>query len=526
MNTPMKLLALLCTFATTAQASTLLQGVVLAETPFRGAQVNIVDSNGMKLSTQTDNTGRYSLVIDSLRPPLALSAKAAGTATDCLHNDKLRARCMASLLLSVKKDSANTANITPFSDRLVSEVAGELGYIGPQQWIEQGRPADLRPELLTAPLTNFRRGMEKAFIALGTESARIDPIKTPIIPGDAMTTVLSVINHNRGYDNNSGEAGTAILTDSAFRPIVGLKNSGPWEPFDLNQALQDKARIATATKRILIVSDSTAATYEVSRLPRMGWGQVFQNRFLADSGVVVLNGARAGRSSRDFYNEGWYQQMGRYLQPGDYVFIAHGHNDQNCNGNKPIRGAADVRNLCTYPNDANGKPQYPQGHPELSFQHSLERYIKIARDKGAIPVLFTPTTRVKNAAGKTAFQHGPQDVVVSSHHTQSNPGYLFSGDYIATIKQTAERNQVPLIDLEQATIDFANAHPNDWMDYWLAVDANDPRYPWYKTQKSGIRTHPDTTHFQQKGAEAVAEIVARRIRQTPQLQELANKLYP
>nr|AIA94521.1 CAZy families CE12 protein [uncultured Cellvibrio sp.] len=168
MNTPMKLLALLCTFATTAQASTLLQGVVLAETPFRGAQVNIVDSNGMKLSTQTDNTGRYSLVIDSLRPPLALSAKAAGTATDCLHNDKLRARCMASLLLSVKKDSANTANITPFSDRLVSEVAGELGYIGPQQWIEQGRPADLRPELLTAPLANFRRGMEKAFIALGT----------------------------------------------------------------------------------------------------------------------------------------------------------------------------------------------------------------------------------------------------------------------------------------------------------------------------------------------------------------------
>nr|AIA85737.1 CAZy families CE12 protein [uncultured Cellvibrio sp.] len=111
MNTPMKLLALLCTFATTAQASTLLQGVVLAETPFRGAQVNIVDSNGMKLSTQTDNTGRYSLVIDSLRPPLALSAKAAGTATDCLHNDKLRARCMASLLLSVKK----AAPIPPIS---------------------------------------------------------------------------------------------------------------------------------------------------------------------------------------------------------------------------------------------------------------------------------------------------------------------------------------------------------------------------------------------------------------------------
>lgn len=521
-----KLLTLLCTLATTAQANTLLQGVVLADAPFSGALVQITDSSGQHLSTQTDNAGRYSVVIDDLRPPLLLSARASDVTTDCLHNDKLRARCMASLLISVQKDAANTANITPFSDRLVSEVAGALGYIGPQQWVEKGRPADLNPELLTTPLANFQRGMEKAFISLGVESAHIDPVTTPIVSGDAMTAVLSVINHNRGYDNNSGEAGATILTDSAYRPIVGLQNSGPWEPFDLKQARQDKVNITAAAKRILIVSDSTAATYEVSRLPRMGWGQVFQSRLRADSGIVVLNGSRAGRSSRDFYNEGWYQQMGRYLQPGDYVFIAHGHNDQNCDGEKPIRGAADVRNLCTYPNNADGKPQYPHGHPELSFQHSLERYINIAREKGAIPVLFTPTTRVKNAAGKTAYQHGVQDVVVSNHHTPAKPGYMFSGDYIDTIKQTAEQNQVPLIDLEQETIAFANAHPNDWMDYWLAVDANDPRYPWYKTQKAGVRTNPDTTHFQQKGAEAVAELVVQRIYQTPQLQDLADKLNP
>lgn len=141
-------------------------------------------------------------------------------------------------------------------------------------------------------------------------------------------------------------------------------------------------------------------------------------------------------------------------------------------------------------------------------------------------MLLTPTTRVKNRAGKTAFQQGADDVVVSTHYTVKKPGYRFAGNYIDTIKQTAQRNHVPLIDLEKATIDFANAHASDWMDYWLAVDVNDPRYPWYKTQTSGIRSNPDTTHFQQQGAEAVASMVADLIRTTPELTSLADKLKP
>lgn len=526
MTVRITLLALTCLLPVMTCASTTLEGVVLAESPFAAAQVSVIDSSGQRLMTHTNSEGRYTLNIDTLTPPLTLSAMENGPNTDCLHNNIQRGRCMASVLLTVDKETVNTANITPFSDRLVSEVAGELGYTGPQQWVERGDPARLKPALLTTPLGHFRHGMGEAFRSLGVDAAQVDPVSTPIVAGDAMTTLLAVINHNRNYDNNSGEAGAVTLTDSAFRPIVGLQNTGPWEPLDLRRAQADRAAILAAKTRILVVSDSTAATYELARMPRMGWGQVFQAHFRPDSGVLVLNGARAGRSSRDFYNEGWYQQMGRYLQPGDYVFIAHGHNDQNCNGDRAVRGAADVQNLCTYPNDAAGKPQYPGGHPEMSFQHSLERYIALARQKGAIPVLFTPTARVKNAAGETAFLRGPQDVVVSSHFTSAKPGYLFSGDYIATIKQTAAVNKVPLIDLERATIDFANAHPDDWMDYWLAVDASDPRYPWYKTQKSGTRTDPDTTHFQQKGAEAVAGMVASHIKQITELNDLAKKMLP
>lgn len=524
MHLRIKLLALLLSLPTLAQATTTLQGVVMAETPFADSKVLVIDSHGKQLITQADDEGRYLLTIDTLTPPLTLSATAAG-GDNCLHNYLPRTRCMASLLLTVDKNAVNTANITPFSDRLVAEVAVALGFIGPEQFVERTDSLHLPPDILVIPLANFREGMKSAFNELGLDAEQIDPIRTPIVTGDAITMLLSVINHNRNYDNNSGEAGGVTLTDSAFRPIAGLQSRGPWETnFDLRKAQRDKDAITSAKTRILIVSDSTAATYELSRFPRMGWGQVFQDNFRADAGVTVLNGARAGRSSRDFYNEGWYQQMGRYLQPGDYVFIAHGHNDQNCNADKPLRGPADVQNLCTYPNDDIGNLQYPEGKPEMSFQHSLERYIHLAREKGAIPVLFTPTTRVKNAEGKTAFQQGSQDVVVSGHRTDSKPGYLFTGDYIATIKQTAERNKVPLIDLEKATIAFANDHASDWMDYWLAVDANDHRYPWYKTQNSGTRTHPDTTHFQQKGAEAVSGMVAEAIRQTPALNDLAEKL--
>lgn len=531
MNSKLTILAALCLSAFSASAATVLEGMVIAERPFNNITVTLTDSAGQQRQAVTDDQGRYQLDADGLTAPLLLSAMdphpwAGVTSTDCLHNDTPRARCMASLLMTLTPERHNTANITPLTDRIVSEVATSLGYPGPQQWVLSGQAAKAQPGQLATPLRDFRQGLGKALIQVGLDPDRTDPVTLPMMPGDGMSQLLSVLNHNRGYDNNSGEAGGTILTDIRFRPLVGLQNSGPWEPFDYARAQTEKAAILSARTRILIVSDSTAATYEVSRLPRMGWGQVFEQHFQADQHVVVLNGARAGRSSRDFYHEGWYQQMARFIQPGDYVLIAHGHNDQNCDSAKAVRGAADVKNLCTYPNNARGERQFPAGQPELSFQNSLTRYIDLAREKGAIPVLLTPTTRVKNARGKTAFIQGDSGPVVSRHFTPDRAGYLFSGDYIATIRKTAADNDVPLLDLENATIAFANEHASDWQNYWLAVDADDPRYAWYKTQTSGTLANPDTTHFQQRGAEAVAHSVARLIRQTPRLAPLANMLQP
>ncbi|GGM19566.1 hypothetical protein GCM10009425_33050 [Pseudomonas asuensis] len=522
-----------------AQGATFLNGMVMADAPLTNAKVTVVDKWGKHKTALTDRKGRWRVEASGLTPPLLVSAtdltpRDGRVTQNCRYNDTLRTRCMASVVVTVPRSGNTTVNITPFTDLLVSKVTQKLGYIGPQQWVESGNAGQMREELLAAPLKALRAGLKHALTQAGVSDVeRYNPITTPMREdGKGVAAVLQVINHNRGYHNDSGEASGTILTDIRFRPIQGFSDvsttndTSGYEPFDYLRAKRELEAIKNAKVRILIVSDSTAASYEESRLPRMGWGQVFQERFRDDSSVAVLNGARAGRSSRDFYNGGWYQQMARFMKAGDYVFIAHGHNDQNCNSTKAVRGAADVKNLCTYPNDSNGKKQYPEGQPQLSFQNSLERYIALARRYGAKPVIMTPTTRVMTADRKAAFENGDTTPVGSTHWTKQNSenGYAYVGDYAATIRKTAADNRIPFIDLERMTIDFVNQHRDDWKSYWLAVDPNDPRYPYYKTQTSGTLANPDRTHFQQKGAEAVADIVAEGISQQPALVELAAKL--
>jgi lysophospholipase L1-like esterase len=296
-------------------------------------------------------------------------------------------------------------------------------------------------------------------------------------------------------------------------------NSGAYEPFDLVRARAEHKAIQQATTRIFVVGDSTSAVYEQLRYPRMGWAQLLEQKFKPEANIKVVVGSRAGRSSRDFYNGRWFAQMEQLIQPGDYVFINHGHNDQNCDAARAERGSADVQNLCTYPNDASGKIQHPAGKPELSFYNSLQGYVNIARERGAIPVLFTPTARIKNAKGE---QTTP---VVPSHFTRHKPGsnYAFVGDYSQTIQDLARAEQLPLIDLETASIRFANnvGEPG-WKNYWLVVDKS--INPYYTETMGGSPQLPDGTHFQKNGADEMARLSVELISNTPALKTLAEQL--
>ncbi|MEC5388332.1 GDSL-type esterase/lipase family protein [Uliginosibacterium sp. H3] len=511
---------LLAACSSLGTSTTTLQGVVAIGGPLPGASVTVVDTQGLTRSTKANAQGAYSVDVDGMSAPLLVSAIEAGPNTNCRYNATLRARCMAALLPAVHAGN-NIANVNPLTDRIASDVAVNLKFIGPQQFVDSGKSAGATVEQIAVATRTMRAGFKSALKEAGVADAdSFDPVTAPMkADHTGVDAVLDVINHNRNYDNPTSESSYTVLTDISFRPIVGLVGSGPYEPLDFKRAQKELSEIRNAKVRILIIGDSTAATYELERLPRKGWGQVFEEQFKPGSGVKVLNAARAGRSSKDFYNGGWYQQMSRFMQKGDYVLINHGINDQSCESLKKDRGPADVAGLCTYPNDINGKPQFPAGHPEMSFQKSLQRYVTEARAAGATPVMLTPSTKVWNEARKEGFP------VVANHYIspQTGNGFAFTGNYSQTVKDTARVDQVPLIDLEAKTIAFANAHQADWKDYWLAV-ADKLKYPYYATQASGTFEKPDTTHFQEKGAQVVAGMVADGIRETPELKPLAQLL--
>ena len=78
---------------------------------------------------------------------------------------------------------------------------------------------------------------------------------------------------------------------------------------------------------IFVIGDSTAAEkqwYKTS--PERGWGMVLQGCF--GDQIIVDNHAVNGRSSKSFLDEGRWQKILDKMQPGDYVLIQFGHNDE------------------------------------------------------------------------------------------------------------------------------------------------------------------------------------------------------
>jgi lysophospholipase L1-like esterase len=493
-------------------------GTAFEKKPLAQAEIQLVDATGKQLQTTTDAQGKYQFIHTGLKAPLLISVVSGGSAQDCNQNVNLRPVCLAALLDTLAP--TQRANINPLTDRMVSDVAVNLGFIGPQHWVDSAALNSFEKQFLIQARQNVQTGFAAALRIAGVDTIdTFDPATYPLHNNPQLVELLSLLNHNRNYHNDTGTSGHTSLTDPGFRPIVGLSNSGAYEPFDFPRARAEAKAINNAATRIFLVGDSTSAVYEQLRYPRMGWGQMLEAQFKPDANVKVVVGSRAGRSSRDFYNGRWFAQMEHLIQPGDYVFINHGHNDQNCDANKPVRGAADVQNLCTYPNNAQGQAQFPDGKTELSFYHSLQRYLTIAQRRGAIPVLFTPTTRIKNKQGEQALP------VVHSHFIQHNSQshYAFVGDYSQTIQDLARAHQVPIIDLEAASIDFANrvGEPG-WRNYWLVVDKS--VNPYYGDTVYGSSQVPDGTHFQKNGAEAMAKLAAELIKKNPALQPLAQQL--
>jgi len=220
--------------------------------------------------------------------------------------------------------------------------------------------------------------------------------------------------------------------------------------------------------KIWLIGDSTMANKEVKAFPETGWGMPFANFF--DSSVLIDNRAKNGRSTKSFMAEGLWKAVLDNLQPGDYVFIQFGHNDEG--------------------KDKVGRYTTPD-----EYRANLLRYVMEARGKGAFPVLLTPVAR--------------RNFDADGQPMESHPVYADA------VREVAAINHVALIDLDERSKTLLHAFgPDDSRTLFNYLQPGEhPNYP---------EGHRDDTHFNELGARKIAEIVLAAIRES--LPDLASHI--
>jgi lysophospholipase L1-like esterase len=210
---------------------------------------------------------------------------------------------------------------------------------------------------------------------------------------------------------------------------------------------------------IFMVGDSTMANKPVvPEYPERGWGQMLPQYF--KSGVRIENHAMNGRSSKSFLDEGRWAVVTNRLQPGDWVIIQFGHNDEKRKDPKRFT------------------------EPFGSYETNLVKFITETRAHGANPVLCTSIARRDfNAAGNLVDTHG---------------------DYIKAAREVAVAQGVPLLDLNKRTDELLRR---------LGPDRSKVYYDWFTTNDfPGLKKNiTDDTHLNATGASRVCDFAVEEI---------------
>lgn len=195
---------------------------------------------------------------------------------------------------------------------------------------------------------------------------------------------------------------------------------------------------------VWIIGDSTVNNGSKGQ---EGWGEQMPLFFDA-SKVLVENRARGGRSSRSYFDEGLWDEVAGQIKPGDFVLIQFGHNDGGGNyfdekRRASIHGTGDASET------GNG----PGGEDLVvhSYGWYLRRYASDTIQRGATPILISPIPR----------NRWKEDGTVEREDLKYG---LWAG-------QTAERMEVPFLDLNAIVADYYDAmgpekvqqfFPDDW----------------------------------------------------------------
>lgn len=214
-----------------------------------------------------------------------------------------------------------------------------------------------------------------------------------------------------------------------------------------------------AAAHLHLAGDSTLATKERrTPNPEYGWGEMLPRYF--DARLTVVNHATNGRSTKSFIDEGRWQKLVDALQPGDWVIVQFGHNDQKADAARHTE-------------------------PRGEFAANLRRMVADARAQGATPLLATSVARRKWTPEGTRLVD-----------TQ--------GDYVVAMREVAAAENVPLLELNRLTTALEEAHGVEGskrLHLWIAPDV-------YARQPKGWQ---DDTHYSAYGAERVAALAVQEI---------------
>lgn len=207
---------------------------------------------------------------------------------------------------------------------------------------------------------------------------------------------------------------------------------------------------------IFWAGDSTVKQNSIATYPQTGIGQVF-DRYVKRYQVQIENYAENGRSTKQFIDEGRLATIYDRIHAGDFLFVQFGHNDEK----------------------ASDPARYTD--PETDFPANLERFVNVARNKGATPVFITPLTRYdRNATG------------AQFHHDR----------WAESMRRTAEKLHVALIDLTAMS------------EKLVDEQGEAAQTAYYMNLPAGIYPHfplgqYDNTHLQPAGALAFGGLIAK-----------------
>ncbi len=210
--------------------------------------------------------------------------------------------------------------------------------------------------------------------------------------------------------------------------------------------------------RIYYAADSIVAQKNIFTYPETGIGQMLP--LYLKRTVFVQNHAENGRSTKSFIDESRLAAIYNDIREGDFLFIQFGHNDEK---------QAD-------PN------RYTEAYGD--YQVNLEKFINVARNKKAHPVLITPLCRRQ-------FEHG----VLSDTH----------GEYPKAMRQVAKRLEVPLIDLCRLSFQA------------VSTAGDEASKKWFMNFPSGLYSNypdgkEDNSHLRPEGAMYFAGMIAGELK--------------